>query len=776
MGLAGVLLFLVQPMLAKFILPWFGGSATTWTVCMLFFQAALLLGYAYAYAITRPLSLTAQAVMQIALVGLACLCLPVTPAAAFKPLDAADPTGRILALLTVCVGAPYAVLATTSPMLQRWLGQVEPGLLASRFFAVSNLGSFLGLLSYPFVVEPFLPSPEQTALWSIGFCLFALLSAGSAVVVLWRRKPAPNSPDDPPDQAARPVGTWWWLVYSALGSVLLLATTNRITQWSAVIPFLWILPLSVYLLTFVLCFGHQVGGRRRSFLLAFVAMAALCGVLARPELPVDLLVQVGLQCLTLFFGCMICHGEIVRLQPPARRLPRFYLVIALGGAVGGAFVTLAAPLLFADYWEHPLAIVVIAVVAWLADAKAVFVRPFAWWKAGMAATLALFFVGIGAGGRAEWANDAVTVARARNFYGVVRVYQEDMDDPEEYSLVMQQAGVDQGSQYQAADRRREPSCAFDERHGLGLALRFQQRRRHGDPAAPLRIGVIGLGAGMVAALGKPGDTLRYYELNPAVTELAHRYFTFLADSPARNRGPAWRRPHSARARGRGRTDRPLRRAYHRCLPRRGTAHAPDDQRGLRGLPPPSGARRHPGHQFRTRHLRTGAASPRPGSGPGTRRPLVREPRGNRLRRPGELGALYARCGLVGGAGSQGGHFAVARPFGPPARVDGRQQQSAERDQLGRGRRRAMSRRWTATDPCGPAQSACAPGRARRSARRPAARRRRREPGLGRRQTAIFSWQVPSVRVRMVVSKIDHAATADAGGELGTYLEVCRIGV
>jgi hypothetical protein len=538
MGLAGFLLFLVQPMLAKFILPWFGGSATTWTVCMLFFQAALLLGYAYAYAVTRPLPLAAQVMLQILLVGAACLFLPITPSEGLKPLDSTNPTFHILGLLAVCVGAPYAVLATTSPLLQRWLDLVEPDILASRFFAVSNLGSFLGLLSYPFAVEPFLSSPRQTALWSAGFVLFALLLVASAAVVLLRYRmrgraggairPAETEPDRPEGNHGR-----WWLVYSTLGSILLLATTNRITQWSAVIPFLWILPLSVYLLTFVLCFGHQVSRWRRSFLLAFVAMAALCALLSRPELPEDLLLQVGLQCLTLFFGCMICHGEIVRLQPPAGRLPHFYLVVALGGALGGALVTLAAPVLFSDYWEHPLAILAIVLVGCHQDLRLIAAPGFAWSKVGLAATFGLFVVGVGAGGRAEWVSDAVTIDRARNFYGVVKVYREDIDDPREYSLVMQQAGVDQGSQYQAADRRRTPSCAFDEKHGLGFALRYQRRRRDDGDATPLRVGIIGLGAGMTAAQGKTGDYFRYYELNPAVTTLAHRYFTYLADSPAK---------------------------------------------------------------------------------------------------------------------------------------------------------------------------------------------------------------------------------------------------
>ncbi len=441
-----------------------------------------------------------------------------------------------MGLLTVSVGVPYAVLATTSPMLQRWIGQIAPETKASRFFALSNLGSFLGLLSYPFLVEPFLPSASQTRLWSIAFVLYAVLSAASAVTVLRAdrggRVAAPPAATEAPPDAAERRRIWWWLAYSALGSVLLLATTNRVSQWSAVIPFLWVLPLCVYLLTFVLCFGHQVMRWRGPFLLAFVALAGLGSVLARPELPEDLLIQLGLQCLTLFFGCMLCHGEMVRLQPAARRLPQFYLVIASGGALGGVFVTLLAPQIFPDYWEHPLVIVAIAALALVQDAANLRRPGQVWQKAGSLACCGLFAVGIGAGLRAEMAGTDSTVDRARNFYGVVKVIKEDVDDPAEYSLVMQQAGVDQGSQYQAPDRRRTPSCAYDARHGLGLALRFQRRRRDGGPDRPLRIGIIGLGAGMVAAHGRPGDTLRYYELNPQVTELARRYFSFLADSPA----------------------------------------------------------------------------------------------------------------------------------------------------------------------------------------------------------------------------------------------------
>lgn len=536
MGLAGFLLFQVQPMLAKFILPWFGGSATTWTVCMLFFQCALLLGYAYAYAVTRPLTLRTQALLQIGILLLAVLLfLPITPSDALKPTDSRAPVGRIIYLLGAYVGVPYVVLSTTSPLLQRWLGHLDRKLLASRFFAISNFGSFLGLLSYPFIFERFITTLEQTKIWSYAFMVYALLFAACALLIA--RSPSGAETDAAPAAAlTRKVQKWdflLWLLYAALGSLLLLATTNEIALWSAVIPFLWVLPLSLYLLTFVIVFGHPGFYRRTAFLIGFVALAVLAQFLARPESSVGLLTQLGLQCATLFAGCMICHGEMVALQPEARDLPRFYMAVALGGALGGAFVTLLAPVLFKDFYEHPLVIAVIAGVGFWLDCRSLEPKGAKLKRLAMLAALALFGAGLARAIYGELSNEGSIVERIRNFYGVVQVYRTDEDDPQAYSLAMQQAGVDQGSQFQAPDKRHLPSCGYSNESGVGLAMRFQKKRRDGNGEGPLRVGIIGLGAGMVAAHGRPGDVLRYYELNPAVTKLSLRHFTFLQDGAAR---------------------------------------------------------------------------------------------------------------------------------------------------------------------------------------------------------------------------------------------------
>ena len=526
MGLSGFLSFQVQPVMAKFILPWFGGSATTWTVCMLFFQVSLLLGYAFAYVSTRLLGLRAQAILQIAILVAACLFLPITPDAAFKPIDSDNPVGRILLVLVASVGVPYVVLSSTSPLLQRWLAALDGGSDVSRYFAISNLGSFLGLLSYPFVFERLLSSPEQTRLWSVAFVVCCILYGLVALLALRRATgaaPVRQAVAGPPVTTGR-IGLWIGL--SALGSVLLLSTTNAITQWTAVIPFLWVLPLSVYLLTFVVAFGRQGFYRRVPFLVGFVAAAAVSFQLSLPDTTLALILQLGLQALTMFLGCMICHGEMVATKPDDERLPGFYLAIAVGGAAGGLLVTFVAPVLFRDYWEHQLVIGAIAVTAAVLQGRAHPGAP-ARVPAGAVAVLA---VALMLSVASELTNPVID--RIRNFYGVVKVVQEDEDDPRAFSYVMQQAGVDQGSQFRAADRRKIPACAFGAGSGLGVALQQHRKRREGTPDAPLRIGVIGLGAGMIAASGKPGDAIRYYEINPAVTDLARRHFSFLQDSAA----------------------------------------------------------------------------------------------------------------------------------------------------------------------------------------------------------------------------------------------------
>jgi hypothetical protein len=531
MALAGFLLFQVQPVMAKYILPWFGGSATTWIVCMLFFQGALLVGYGYVYAATLPLPVKAQAMLHVVLLAAMLFLLPITPDESWKPTESGNPTWRIILLLTISVGGPYVLLATTSPMLQRWLGRIDPGIEVSRLFAVSNLGSFLGLLSYPFVFEPAMSSLDQTRLWSWAFGAYAALFAFCAALA-WRDGAArPEAAEDaaPDERRGGPLALW--IVYSALGSVLLLATTNQITQWAAVVPFLWIAPLSLYLLTFVIAFGNQRLYSRRAYTIAFLILAAATQFAPAPEDSRTLLVGIVLQCATLFAGCMICHAEMVRIQPEPKRLPGFYLATAFGGVLGGLAVALVAPLIFRDYWEQGVALVILAALALRLNAEG--------WTGfrrasgvALAGSVAIFAVAASARLYNEIEEAGVIVERIRNFYGVVRVETEEDEDDGETSLVMKQAGIDQGSQFVSPAKRNQPACAFTAASGVGHAI-FRNAKRRANPDAPVRIGIVGLGAGMIAAHGRAGDLVRYYELNPSVADLTGRHFSFVRDTPAK---------------------------------------------------------------------------------------------------------------------------------------------------------------------------------------------------------------------------------------------------
>jgi hypothetical protein len=534
MALAGFMLFQVQLVLGKFILPWFGGSASTWLVCLMFFQVALLAGYTHAYVITQPFAIRAQVRLHLVVVAASLLLLPVAPSEVWKPVDAGDPTWRIVGLLAASVGVPYVVLAATTPLLSRWLAHVAPDLDPVRFFAASNAGSSLGLLSYPFVVERLLTTASQARMWSWLYGGFAVLVALCGAMTVRSRAVHPPHETEllPPSKPGRdPLAAL--ILYSALGSVLLLATTNAITQWSAVVPFLWMVPLCAYLLTFVITFGYPQAYHRMAYAGAFLVLAGTTFLLPIPTLSIELIAQLTLHTATLFAGCMICHAELVRLRPSPARLPRFYLAIAAGGAAGGMFVTLLAPAAFSDYFEQPLVLSVIAGIAFLNLLPGRPAARSAWIAGAVASAAAIYFAGSLAVGVYGMLAPESLVERVRNFYGVVKVLKRYEGEPKELSLVLMQAGIDQGGQFQSPERELRLICGFNEESGLGLALGYHAKRRNATQQGPLRIGIVGLGAGMIAGLGRDGDSIRYYELNPAVLDLATRHFTFLKKSKAK---------------------------------------------------------------------------------------------------------------------------------------------------------------------------------------------------------------------------------------------------
>jgi hypothetical protein len=532
MAISGFLLFQVQPMIARFILPWFGGSATTWTACMLFFQAGLLLGYTYAHLAIRPFPPKAQVAIHLIFISGAIATLPITPSDTWKPNGIENPTGYIFLLLSGCTALPYVMLSATSPLLQSWLtilGAKTP----SRFFAMSNFGSLLGLLSYPFFVDPLLPTTTQTLVWSWGFALFAVLMAGCGLATLLGvpletlaigiKKP---HVEDRPKFAKINI----WFALSALGSMLLLAATNEITSHVPVNPFLWVIPLSIYLLSFVIVFARPAAYRPNVYVPAFAI-----AVIVAFTLPLFLddnysLLQIAAELLPFGLGCMICHGELSNRQPQSQYLTLYYMVMALGGAAGGVSISLLAPQLFADYWEYPATIIMVGLIGVVSITLPPFskttytrrmLRP-------LTALILIFSFGMIAYSLITESEDVI--AQSRNFYGVIKVHEEEPDSPTDHLLIMTQSGENQGEQYADEKLRHKPPCDFAADSGLGLALDYLTLR---NQRVGRKLGVVGLGVGMMAALSNANDSVRYYELNPAVTDFANKYFFYLKDSAAK---------------------------------------------------------------------------------------------------------------------------------------------------------------------------------------------------------------------------------------------------
>jgi SAM-dependent methyltransferase len=521
--LSSFLLFLVQPLIARLILPWFGGTAAVWTTCMLFFQSLLLAGYAYAHLANARLAPRTQAVLHSVLLGLALLTLPIAPSEGWKPLGSEEPISYILLVLAATVGLPYLLLASTSPLLQAWFSRARPGVDPYRLFAVSNLASLLALIGYPLLVEPFLGNRSQVLWWSILFALFAVLCAALA----WSASSASVAAKSREEEVAAPprrADYLLWLALSATGSVLLLAVTNHVTQNVAAIPLLWLVPLTLYLLTFILAFEGGELGRKLYRVEIFwsvvlVWLAGMAWLLVDARFQFDLWMQFGMFLSGLFVGCLFCHGELYRTRPAARHLTAFYLTISAGGAIGGLLVAVVAPLVFNAYFELGLALVALAVLAAVRFAP---VNPVARW-ASLAMLLAV--AGCAAYDGSRFLKD-VRVSE-RNFYGVIRVKEYGEPGGSYYLRRLVHGVIMHGEQYLEGERRRQTTTYYTPSSGIGVAIAAAQAR------GPVKVGVIGLGTGTLAAYGRKGDEFRFYDINPQVVEVARRQFSYLSDTEAR---------------------------------------------------------------------------------------------------------------------------------------------------------------------------------------------------------------------------------------------------
>lgn len=525
------LLFQVQPIMGKYILPWFGGSPGVWTTCMLVFQLLLCGGYAYAHFLNRMCTPRGQILLHAVLLLGSLFTLPIAPSADWKPTGSEAPTLWIVLLLILNVGLPYFLLSATGPLLQSWVSR--SGIVAHpyRLYALSNVGSLLALLSYPFFFETWMSSSQQAINWSLVFSFFAIVCPLAGILSLIRSlkrqnslEPAAATSNHAPSAIA-PLQYVHWFVLAFIPSLMLLAVTNQVCLDVAVIPFLWILPLSIYLVSFILCFESQRWYYRRPYIA--LTLLAFIGVLqaqsAGPSM--NYILQIAIYFSALFFACMVCHAELVRIRPATQNLTAFYMTMSIGGACGGLFVGLLAPLLFNDFLELQIGLILCGLVMLalyflpknqtLSDLSLGRQRGYA-----SLATFALLGI-IGT----QWLVGSTQHA-VRNFYGVLRVKSALDEDTGLMVKVLFHGRIVHGTQLEREDLSATPTAYYGYDSGVGLTLQNFKSN------APRSIGVVGLGAGTLATYAKSGDRWKFYEINPDVIDYAQKHFTFLSHCPA----------------------------------------------------------------------------------------------------------------------------------------------------------------------------------------------------------------------------------------------------
>lgn len=525
------LLFQVQPMLARMILPWFGGGSAVWNACMVFFQTTLLFGYVYAHWLNGLSSLRRQAIVHCSILAASLAALPILPDPRWKTATAEHPSLSILALLFTTVGLPYFALSATSPLLQAWYARRAGGGVPYRLFAASNLGSLLALLSYPLLVEPRLRLSSQALAWAVGYVCFVLLCGAVAWISSAQggrtRETVPAvSPVAEPDRHPAWQDRLLWVGLASAASVLLLSLTTHLTQDVAPIPVLWVAPLGAYLLSFVLCFEYPQIYRRVVFLpISGVAAAFMAYRLQPGHRAIEVRWLIPLLVFGLFVCCMACHGELARLRPGKSHITGFYVAVSLGGAVGGLFVGILAPGIFSGYAEYPIGLGLFAVFVVMAWARGEWRSPGRRKLAvsGATALVVAFVVWLG-----TIVHDMPDGCRlvVRNFYGQLRVRDiADSDDPRGAWRRLVHGVTTHGEQALTDPLRHSPGTYYCPQSGIGRAMQALAR-------GPRRIGILGLGCGTLAAYAHKGDVFRIYEINPLVVRLAQAEFTYLRDSSA----------------------------------------------------------------------------------------------------------------------------------------------------------------------------------------------------------------------------------------------------
>ncbi len=541
------LLFQIQFLLGKLILPWFGGSPSVWSTALVAFQGLLLAGYTYAHVLASLPTRRQQITRHGVLIALALAVLawragtwpsPVTPGDAWRPDPDGSPVGQILLLLVSAIGLPFVLLASTSPLLQRWYADAIAdedggrGRSPYRLYALSNLGSLLGLLSYPFLIEPRLDIFQQGRWWAVGYVLFAIAAGAGARMMRYVPADAGERPGNDALEATTPVATpgagdvFLWLALAAVPAGLLQSTTTKMTQDIAAVPFFWMVPLAVYLLTFVLAFEYP-RLYHRHVLTTLVAGGLIVAHVDWSSTWALLGAILAVQAVASF----ALHGELARRAPPARWLTRYFLVVSAGGVIGSALVAFGAPVVFDGIIEYPLtlmAVVLVLALVYATDDRGASSRRLVWRTAAVALTV---LGGVVAGKVAlEWSElTADAVFTSRSFFGAIRVREQQFDTGERYRR-LQHGTTLHGLQYLDEPKRRQPTTYYTPSSGVGLAMGALSILER-----PARVGVVGLGVGTMAAYGRAGDEFTFFEIDPQVVALSTAptpLFTYLRESAA----------------------------------------------------------------------------------------------------------------------------------------------------------------------------------------------------------------------------------------------------
>jgi spermidine synthase len=528
--LGAFLLFQIQPLMGKFILPWYGGLPSAWTGCLIFFQGGLLAGYLYAHLLVRHLAPRTQAILHTVLLASCLALLPIVPGPEWKPAAGTHSMSGIFALLGVSVGLPYLLLASTGPMTQAWFYRSFPDTSPYRLFALSNLGSMLALLTYPFLFEPWLTRTAQSWTWAAGFALF-VVSCSLCGFSSAAGAPRPESPALAPASTAAPptfVSRFLWLALPACASLLLLSVTNHLCQGMPSVPFLWILPLSIYLLSFIVCFEWPHAYSRPVFLVLMAASLVLVCYLLRLDTSAVALLQIGGYAAALFVCCMVCHGELALSKPDPSHLTSFYLAIAAGGAIGGAFVGLVAPQIFDDFfelhWGFFLCPLLVMLSLFTQEGSPLRRGKPVWAWVVLAAALVWLGVDLR---RQHNATLTYAIATSRDFFGVLKLFEAPSKNPPGTVRLLGHGGIIHGFQWiHPPGWQRVITSYFGAGTGLADAFSIVAPRR------PIKVGVVGLGVGTVAGWGEEGDHFRFYEINPNVVRIAKASFSYLRDTKA----------------------------------------------------------------------------------------------------------------------------------------------------------------------------------------------------------------------------------------------------